>query len=241
MAGLQEHFKFDYKSILPLTNNIIRGNKFRITVLSELLIRLEYSESGLFEDRPTELVQQRNFPEVKFERKEDSNFLTIETSYFQLTYRKEAPFAGPKMSPDQNLRINLKNTDKFWYFNHPEVRNFGGTAFSLDGADGNVKWKVYGEYCQCGFWARDISVGKCYEVDFWIYENDADVSTQKPVGNIHKVFKGLSELVTDSDAFILTFPKKANAIERIMLIGSVIMIDYRFYEDLACCDCISIL
>jgi hypothetical protein len=26
-----------------------------------------------------------------------------------------------------------------------------------------------------------------------------------------------------------------------MLIGSVIMIDYRFYEDLACCECISIL
>ena len=116
-----------------------------------------------------------------------------------------------------------------------------GPTLLIYGADGNVKWKVYGEYCQCGFWARDISVGKCYEVDFWIYENDADVSTQKPVGNIHKVFKGLSELVTDSDAFILTFPKKANAIERIMLIGSVIMIDYRFYEDLACCDCISIL
>ena len=74
-----------------------------------------------------------------------------------------------------------------------------------------------------------------------IYDRDADVSKQKPVGNIHKVFKGLSELVTDSDAFILTFPKKANAIERLMLIGSVIMIDYRFYEDLACCDCISIL
>ena len=116
-----------------------------------------------------------------------------------------------------------------------------GPTLLIYGTDGKVRWKVYGEYCQCGFWARDISVGKCYEVDFWIYENDADVSNAKPVGNIHKVFKGLSELVTDSDAFILTFPKKANAIERLMLIGSVIMIDYRFYEDLACCDCISIL
>ena len=109
------------------------------------------------------------------------------------------------------------------------------------GVDGQVRWKVYGEYCQCGFWARDISVGKCYEVDFWIYDANADISKSKPVGNIHKVFKGLSELVTDSDAFILTFPKKAKAIERLMLIGSVIMIDYRYYEDLACCDCISIL
>ena len=107
--------------------------------------------------------------------------------------------------------------------------------------DNQVRWKVYGEYCQCGFWARDISVGKCYEIDFWIYDANADVSKSKPVGNIHKVFKGLSELVTDSDAFILTFSEKAKVIERLMLIGSVIMIDYRFYEDLACFDCISIL
>ena len=116
-----------------------------------------------------------------------------------------------------------------------------GPTMIIYGSDGKEKWKVYGEYCQCGFWARDISVGKCYEVDFWIYDCEDNNQNKKPVGNIHKVFKGLSELVTDSDAFILTFPKKANAIERLMLIGSVIMIDYRFYEDLACCDCISLI
>ncbi len=107
--------------------------------------------------------------------------------------------------------------------------------------NGTVKYKIYGEYCQCGFWARDLSVGKCYEVDFWIYEGNADVSKSKPVGNVHKVFKGLSELVTDCDAFILTFPKKAKAVDRILLIGSVIMLDYRFYEDMACCDCIQLI
>ena len=164
MAGLQEHFKVDYKSILPLTNNIIRGKKFRITVLSELLIRLEYSETGLFEDRPTELVQTRSFPEVKFDKKEDQTYVTIETSYFQLTYRKEAPFAGPKMSPDQNLRINLKNTDKFWYFNHPEVRNFGGTSYSLDGADGYVKFNK-GLYSTDGFVSIDDSNSLIFNED----------------------------------------------------------------------------
>ena len=116
-----------------------------------------------------------------------------------------------------------------------------GPTLLIYGSDGKIRWKIYGEYCQCGFWARDISLGKFYEVDFWIYDYDTDVSSQKPVGNIHKVFKGLNELVTDCDAFILTFPKKANAIERLLLIGSIIMIDYRFYEDLNCCDCISIL
>ena len=82
MAELQEHFKMDYQKILARTDSIIRGNKFRITVLSEILVRLEYSETGSFEDRPTELVMNRNFPKVKFEKKEDSKYLTIKTSYF---------------------------------------------------------------------------------------------------------------------------------------------------------------
>ena len=129
MANLQDHFKLDYKEILPNVNSIIQGKKFRITVLSELLIRLEYSETGEFEDRPTELVQSRKFPTVKFERKDDNQYLYITTSYFKLFYRKEMPFVGTKMSPEHNLKMELTNTDKYWYFNHPEVRNFGTVGY----------------------------------------------------------------------------------------------------------------
>ena len=101
MAELQEHFKMDYKRILPNANHVIKGNKYRITVLSDLLVRLEYSETGAFEDRPTELVMNRKFPVANFEKKEDNKFLTIKTSYFTLTYQKEMPFIGSKVSPDQ--------------------------------------------------------------------------------------------------------------------------------------------
>lgn len=73
MGELQSHFKMDYSKILPKTENIVRGSKYRITVLSEILVRLEYSETGLFEDRPTELVMNRNFPKVKFEKKRMEN------------------------------------------------------------------------------------------------------------------------------------------------------------------------
>ena len=109
------------------------------------------------------------------------------------------------------------------------------------GPNNQVRWKIYGDYCQCGFFARDLSIGKCYEVDFWIYDANADVKKARPVGNIHKVFRGLSELVTDADAFVLTLPKKATAIERLMLIGAVINMDYRFYEEISWCECLSII
>ena len=41
VAELQSHFKMDYAKILPSENMIIKGAKYRITVLSDILIRLE--------------------------------------------------------------------------------------------------------------------------------------------------------------------------------------------------------
>ena len=161
---LQEHFKMDYKKILPRTESVIKGKTYRITILSPLLIRFEYSESGEFEDRPTELVMNRNFPAVKFEKKEDNTYLTVETEYFSLTYKKEQPFVGSKVSPDQNLRVELKDTDKYWYANHPEVRNFGGTTFSLDGAEGKAKFGK-GLYSTDGFTSIDDSNSLIYNED----------------------------------------------------------------------------
>lgn len=164
MAELQEHFKMHYDRILPNPNHVIKGAKYRITILSDLLVRLEYSESGLFEDRPTELVMNRKYPVVKFEKKEDAKFLTIKTSYFTLTYQKEMPFIGSKVSPDQYLRIDLNGTDKYWYFNHPEVRNFKGSSFSLDGADGKARYGK-GLYSTDGFVSLDDSRSLIFNED----------------------------------------------------------------------------
>ena len=40
---------------LALSENMITGDKYRITFLTEGLIRLEYDEEGVFEDRPTQI------------------------------------------------------------------------------------------------------------------------------------------------------------------------------------------
>ena len=77
-------------------------------------------------------------------------------------------------------------------------------------------------------------MGKCYEVDFYIYNFNDD---NKPCGIIHKYYQGLSELVGDSDAYIINFPSNANVIDKILLIGCVIMIDYHYFESNALCEC----
>ena len=45
-----------------LAANIVFGDKYRITLLTEGLLRLEYSEDGVFEDRATQMVFFRDFP-----------------------------------------------------------------------------------------------------------------------------------------------------------------------------------
>ena len=45
-------------------NEIVEAGNARFTVITPELIRIEYSEKGLFEDRPTFTVQNRVFDSV---------------------------------------------------------------------------------------------------------------------------------------------------------------------------------
>ena len=143
---------------------IFKGKNYRITVLSEILIRLEYSANGIFEDRATELAIFRNFEVPEFTVKEDGSFLDITSKYFHLEYKKEKPFIGPKYAPDNFLRVSLVNTDKLWYFNHAEARNFSGTNISLDDTKGRTSYKK-GLYSTDGFASLDDSNSMIIDYD----------------------------------------------------------------------------
>ena len=138
------------------SKNIIKGNTYRITVLSERLIRLEYNKNGIFEDHKTSLVVNRDFPKVNFFRDTTENILQIKTSYFTLTYVMDRPIIPSKMMATSNLKISLNGTDKEWYPGHVEARNFGGLNYSLD--DFNNKLKLdKGLYSTDGFVSIDDS------------------------------------------------------------------------------------
>ncbi len=157
MASLKEHFAFkNYSNSISLDDAIVEGKKYRITILSDILIRFEWSNDGKFEDRPTEFAQFRRFSVPKYTKQEDKNFLIITTKYFKLEYQKEMPFYGTKLAPDQYLKVTLNNSDKFWYFGAAEARNFKGTAYSLDNADGIANY-YNGLYSTDGFVSIDDS------------------------------------------------------------------------------------
>ena len=124
MYELGDQFKYDLEQTKANSECIYKGNHYRITVLTERLIRLEYSKDGKFVDDLSEFVINRNFPKPKFVVRQDDNTFLLTTSYFELAYRKEAPFMGTRFNPTVNLKIDLLNVDKVWYYNHPEVRNY---------------------------------------------------------------------------------------------------------------------
>ena len=45
----------------PNPKCVVQGDKYRFTVLTSQMLRMEYDENGEFEDRPTQVVWNRNF------------------------------------------------------------------------------------------------------------------------------------------------------------------------------------
>jgi len=106
--------------------------------------------------------------------------------------------------------------------------------FMIQNAQGIDKWKIYGKYCQCGFCCKCTPIGECYIADFFIYDARADVESATPVGSLQKVFKGLSDVISNSNALILNFPPNASAKEKLVLIAAAMIIDFRFYDEVGC-------
>ena len=123
---MDSHFRVDYQNAKSKKEAIFQGQKYRITVLTERLVRLEFNKNGLFFDDLTEQVINRNFPVPDFKVVEDDRYLEITTKYFMLKYQKEKPFES------LNIEIMLLNTDKSWFPKNKEVRNFKTSGLGID-------------------------------------------------------------------------------------------------------------
>jgi len=152
MYDLGSEFKIDLNKAKANPECVFKGKKYRITVLTERLVRLEYSENGFFVDEPTQRVLYRNLPKPNFISKETDDTLTIVTKYFELVYKKEKKFKSNSLTPMVNLKISLLNTDRVWYYGHPEARNYDSISHKL-----TDKKKLKGLYSLDGFATIDDS------------------------------------------------------------------------------------
>ncbi len=139
MYDLGSHFEIDLEKAKANPESIIQGKKYRFTLITDNLIRLEYSETSEFVDLPTMNVLYRNFPKVEFSIREDNNYIEITTKAFKLNYAKEKKFDGGGFA-QKNLNVQVLNSDRNWYFGHPEARNVGTVDSGMDDKKiGNAK------------------------------------------------------------------------------------------------------
>jgi len=128
--------KYVYKTTpVCKSESVVKGDKYRFTVLTHCLMRLEYSETGIFEDRATQTVINRCFdvPEYRVIRRGET--IKIVTDSMELIYHGgkftrnslSAKFAG-----------ELRGVKYEWYYGD-DVRNLKGTARTLDEVDGECE------------------------------------------------------------------------------------------------------
>ena len=124
----------------PMANPeaVVASGRARFTVLTPRMIRIQYSTKGLFEDRATFAVINRNLPKPNFTSREDNGFLYIETEYLTLRY-KIGSAISPSLKSPNNLSITMKlnGRDVIWYPGKDDALNLKGTKRTLDTASGD--------------------------------------------------------------------------------------------------------
>jgi len=131
---MNKGYLLDMKPV-PRQSAVVMGEKYRFTILTDRLIRLEYQEQGRFVDEPTQRVICREFPEVRYRVVEEENSLEIITPELHLYYDKKAFSA-------QGLTIHLKEGfhvyGSVWAYGDA-IEDLKGTARTLDNADGAIE------------------------------------------------------------------------------------------------------
>src|ERR687886_2933755 len=71
---------------------VVQGDRYRITVLADGLLRLEYATDGRFEDRASTFALTRRAPVPQFRVADTGSHLIVTTERLRLTYDK-GPFS----------------------------------------------------------------------------------------------------------------------------------------------------
>ncbi|HRG89260.1 MAG TPA: glycoside hydrolase family 31 protein, partial [Chitinophagales bacterium] len=144
---------------------VITAGNARFTVLTERLIRMEYSPDSTFTDEATITFVNRNLTVPDFEQKTENGLLVIKTASLQISYQLNSG----KFSRT-NLQVTYTGTNQSFTW-RPGLRNkhnLKGTTRTLDGTSGKYSYQTL----------KGINTGDgVLSRDGWVLIDDS----QKPV------------------------------------------------------------
>lgn len=158
----------------PTPSSVISGNA-RFTALTPSLIRMEHAEDGQFRDAATQVVINRDFPTPEFSVTDLDEGVEIRTSELRLTYTG-GPFAPGTLSVAMRTAAQGSH-ETTWHYgdkpmsDSPWPKNLGGTARTLDEADGAVPLEP-GLISSIGYSVLDDSDSLAMTEDGWVAAKD---------------------------------------------------------------------
>lgn len=159
---MKDNKRFVYETRpLALPQNMVCGKTYRFTVLTPSLIRMEYSAQGIFEDRASQSVFFRDFPETQFQQEATDGWLKIETENLILTYKENEVFSADTLSI--KLKIEPAST---WNYGD-DFEDLKGTTKTLDGVNGSIALE-HGICSRNGFSVMDDSATMLLNESGWV-------------------------------------------------------------------------
>ena len=176
-----DHVTHDHSALL-------QGEHYRITPLTERVVRLEWSPSGRFEDRPTTFAIRRDLPAPEVRVEATDTGLRVVTGHYVLDYDR-GPFSANGLSVA--VRGGISNYHSVWRYGQDlslpadrQVRyegrparsldgNLGGAARTLDCADGVIPLEP-GVNSELGYAVIDDSGSMVFDADGHLAPRDAE-------------------------------------------------------------------
>ena len=183
MTTIPPHFRIAFHPF-PDPEAVVRVPEARFTLLTSRMIRMEHHPTEAFEDRPSQAFWYRDqdVPDFDVVRSDDS--LEIITEYLHLRY-----LPGRGFSPE-TLSVRVKESGVTWRYGDVDHGNLGGTARTLDEADGRVPIEP-GLVSRVGWVVVDDSSSLVFDEAGWLEARDA------PAGALDLYFLGYGHAYQD--------------------------------------------
>ncbi|WP_315095099.1 TIM-barrel domain-containing protein [uncultured Cellulomonas sp.] len=149
---------------------VVVGPQYRITVLTDGLVRLEHSADGVFEDRASTFALNRELPVPDFRVIETDAHVEVLTDRLHLVYDRR-PFSTSGLSVSVLGGVSAYHSVWRYGDDSPDTVGLGGTARTLDLADGAIPLEP-GVVSRQGFAVLDDSRSMVFEPDGWVAPRD---------------------------------------------------------------------
>ncbi|MGE5378823.1 MAG: TIM-barrel domain-containing protein [Bacteroidota bacterium] len=140
---------------------VVTAPNVRFTVLTDRLIRMEYSPENKFENRPSQAFWHREQPVPEF-KTSIGELVEIETQFLYLKYKpSRLGFTSSSLS------ITMKQTGTTWIYGSSQKDNLKGTARTLDGVAATTRLEN-GLLSRLGWTVVDDSKSLVFNESGWL-------------------------------------------------------------------------